>query len=249
MARRMDAFVPSEELTAADDGGVRRSLAEATDSSSAEGIELSGVWRSLVSQAMRVVDHFSTDERHYLLLEVNEPAEKVSMLPERRLAVLERVLLGQPQKAIAIELDVAPSTVTSRSSQGLELIGLRCSASRAPFILSLLAHAHHDQTPTRAGRISSLDYRGRRLRVLSTPRLDSLAFARLSPAENAVLCLRTEGNSHAEIARRRGASTRTIANQLASAMRKLAISGRSELLSYVARGGATAAGMQPRNAA
>jgi DNA-binding CsgD family transcriptional regulator len=39
-----------------------------------------------------------------------------------------------------------------------------------------------------------------------------------------------EGASYGEIARRRGTSTRTIANQITAVFRRMRVSGRSELL-------------------
>ena len=42
-----------------------------------------------------------------------------------------------------------------------------------------------------------------------------------------------EGRSHAEIARARRTSTRTIANQVSAIFRRLNISGRGELMSFL----------------
>jgi DNA-binding CsgD family transcriptional regulator len=52
----------------------------------------------------------------------------------------------------------------------------------------------------------------------------------LSEAERAVLSLVLAGLGNAEIAKRRGRSPRTIANQVASIFRKLSVSSRFELL-------------------
>jgi DNA-binding NarL/FixJ family response regulator len=51
----------------------------------------------------------------------------------------------------------------------------------------------------------------------------------LSAAERAVVAAALRGCSHAEIARERGSSPRTIANQLACAFRKLEVRSRAEL--------------------
>lgn len=51
---------------------------------------------------------------------------------------------------------------------------------------------------------------------------------RLTAAERAVVALATDGHSNAAIAGRRGTNTRAVANQLASAYRKLRLSGRRE---------------------
>lgn len=59
--------------------------------------------------------------------------------------------------------------------------------------------------------------------------LASAAMARLSPAERAVVDALLEGHSNREIAARRGAALRTVANQLASAYRKVGVRSRVEL--------------------
>ena len=51
----------------------------------------------------------------------------------------------------------------------------------------------------------------------------------LSPAELAVIELVKQGLSNAAIARSRATSERTVANQIASAYRKLGVRGRAEL--------------------
>jgi len=52
----------------------------------------------------------------------------------------------------------------------------------------------------------------------------------LSPAESRVAVLVALGRSNAEIAKMRGASVRTVANQVASLFRKLGVHSRLELL-------------------
>jgi DNA-binding CsgD family transcriptional regulator len=58
----------------------------------------------------------------------------------------------------------------------------------------------------------------------------------LTAAEKAVVGDVARGATNAEIAKARGRSTRTIANQLASVYRKLGVSGRAELSARL-RGG------------
>jgi DNA-binding CsgD family transcriptional regulator len=55
----------------------------------------------------------------------------------------------------------------------------------------------------------------------------------LSPGESAVVRLAVLGLSNPEIASRRGCSPRTVANHLASAYRKLGVSGRRALRAYL----------------
>lgn len=67
--------------------------------------------------------------------------------------------------------------------------------------------------------------------VLSFPLpSDDARHPKLSPAERAVLGEVARGFSNAEIARRRGVSPRTIANQLAQLFRKLGVHSRFEAL-------------------
>ena len=62
--------------------------------------------------------------------------------------------------------------------------------------------------------------------VLSTPLAD---IEELTPAETQIACDVLDGLSTAAIGRKRGTSARTVANQLASIYRKLAINSRAEL--------------------
>jgi DNA-binding NarL/FixJ family response regulator len=59
--------------------------------------------------------------------------------------------------------------------------------------------------------------------------------AGLTPAESAVVCCLFEGMSNAEIARARGSSIRTVANQLRSISRKLRVSTRAEVVAECKR--------------
>jgi DNA-binding NarL/FixJ family response regulator len=59
-------------------------------------------------------------------------------------------------------------------------------------------------------------------------------FASLSPAEAAVVTLAVSGLSNDDIAFRRCAATRTVANQIGSAFRKLGVHSRAELIASFA---------------
>ncbi len=80
-------------------------------------------------------------------------------------------------------------------------------------------------------RVAEVDLGGDSYVVLSypTPALGAAGRARLSGAERDVLAHLLEGLTNAEIARRRGTATRTVANQVASILRKLRLGSRAEL--------------------
>ena len=63
---------------------------------------------------------------------------------------------------------------------------------------------------------------------MSFPR-DATAADELTPAERQVALAVLAGYSNAEIARTRGSSPRTVANQIASIFRKLGVRSRGEL--------------------
>ncbi|CAN5635655.1 hypothetical protein BH09MYX1_BH09MYX1_30760 [soil metagenome] len=83
----------------------------------------------------------------------------------------------------------------------------------------------------RGSRPSSLDaFAFGSFRVLS---IKKSALAVLSESERAVVTLAVVGLSNGEIAARRSGSARTVANQLASAYRKLGVGSRAELLAHL----------------
>lgn len=69
--------------------------------------------------------------------------------------------------------------------------------------------------------------------VISWPTAGAPPRLPLSVAEQEVVRLLGEGRSNAEIARVRGTSTRTVANQLTSIFRKSGVHSRFELLAFV----------------
>lgn len=72
---------------------------------------------------------------------------------------------------------------------------------------------------------------GEELVLLSFPlRAPVLGPPTLTAAETAVARLAIRGYGNSEIARRRGRAARTVANQLASIYRKLAVGSRAELV-------------------
>jgi DNA-binding CsgD family transcriptional regulator len=141
------------------------------------------------------------------------------------------MLLGDSQKVIAIDLDLAPSTVAAIMKGALRSIGVTARASCVPPLLCVLAHvAVKKQAPP--FREADFGYNERFYRVLSMALKCSALAERLSPAEETVARMRIEGRSLAEIATCRNTSRRTVANQLATASRRLGISGRSSLIQY-----------------
>jgi DNA-binding NarL/FixJ family response regulator len=210
---------------------IRRDMrlsAMATDASSTCMASLAGLWQELARGDSIVVDDFFSTERCYLVVAPRraEPAQRVE---GRRLAILQAVMAGLPQTNVAIDLSLAPSTVAVNTRLGLECLGVWGKASRSHPLLMLAAMAATQPSATTA-RASAFVVDDHQLRVIGASRPERHLAGVLPGAELAVIRRLVEGWSHAEIARERGTSTRTIANQIAAVFRRLSVSGRNELL-------------------
>jgi DNA-binding NarL/FixJ family response regulator len=82
-------------------------------------------------------------------------------------------------------------------------------------------------------RITKFEHEHGEYLVLSYPIKRPASFAKLNAAELAVIEAVLEGTSHKEIARARDVSVRTVANQLASAYRKLGVSSATDVAMLV----------------
>lgn len=196
-------------------------------------VDLATLWRSVTSGTSFVLDSHYTDTQCFVLVE-RRSAPHGRLLSQFRIELLERILLGQSQKAVAIDFQLAVSTVALASSDCLRLMGRNHLSSRVPALLVMAVHAARGAVIAPAR--TQLVMKGRSESwLLSAPRPDLELPGELTQAEAAVTRLLVEGHPHARIAELRLASPRTVANQLASAFRKLGISGRAELLSLLIR--------------
>jgi DNA-binding NarL/FixJ family response regulator len=206
-----------------------RSTAMAADASATTNLDPSLLWRELVSGNSRVIDGFFSAERCYLVV-ASVPAAHAVAMDDRRKEILEAVLGGVLQKNIAIEMRLAPSTVALNSRLALRSLGVSSKPSRAHPLLMFAAKAviRAPLALARCAKFSAPD--GCELRVIGAPRPDRELSSALPRAELAVIRALVEGLSYVEIARQRGTSTRTIANQITAVFRRLRVSGRNELV-------------------
>ncbi|MEJ7729984.1 MAG: LuxR C-terminal-related transcriptional regulator [Polyangiaceae bacterium] len=127
-------------------------------------------------------------------------------LSERQQQVIDMAARGIPQKVIAYELGIAASTVGTHLRLALD----RLHIERPQIALTVAASSGSVRpAPTDDG-------------ALPVP-------ATLSPAEADVVRAIIRGATNEQIAIERSRSIRTIANQVASAFRKLGIGSRGEL--------------------
>lgn len=89
--------------------------------------------------------------------------------------------------------------------------------------------------PFVAARVVSMRVGESQFAVVSVPLDDPSGLSSLTPVEREVATLAASGLSNAAIGQCRGTSERTIANQMASILRKLRIGSRYELAARLAR--------------
>jgi DNA-binding NarL/FixJ family response regulator len=224
--RLTKAFRAPEDEGAWPDSGATRP--------SGVSVDISQLWPDLVGGKKVILQCSSMEFPGLLTLTDVAPEARTGTVSGRTLEIVERVLLGDAHKVIASDHDLSCSTITATATAVLQRVGLSRVGSRAPLILCSLVFAHQNggvqglSRAVRAVRVANLTF-------VMLERPDRLLTDKVSPAEVDILQMRAEGMTHAQIAARRKTSKRTIANQLASAWRKLGISGRNELIRYLLR--------------
>ena len=201
-----------------------RSLAIQQDAGASSSLDLALFWEGLRQGNWLFCDTFSTPDRCYAIV---RRAKAPRALDPRKLALLEAVLLGTPPKVVALERAKSLSAITMAIQDCLRTMGLGCRASHASVLLTMAATAlHRCELAHQCGRLSELELAGDSYVVVSALRPDRQFPVPLSLAEAAVVRSLIAGQTHAQISGERATSRRTVANQLATAFRKLGVSGR-----------------------
>jgi DNA-binding CsgD family transcriptional regulator len=194
-------------------------------------LALSALWRDLVQGTARIVHDFFTDTSCGLVTALAVgPARPVA---GRQLEIVQRALTQSTQKQVALELGLACATVAGQAKAGLKHFGVQGRASRVHPLLMLAARAAGDPAFDKMCVFEPSVVNGHLGNVVSIQRPERLLSGFVTPAELAVVAGFVEGKSHAEIARGRGTSTRTIANQIACIFRRLRVSGRADLVHFL----------------
>lgn len=198
-----------------------------------QALDLAELWQALCSGSWRFQELFDSEARCYAVLEPVAPAS-ARPVPIRSANILGRLLLGQCHKAVGFEIRRSAATIATAAHQALQAMGLKGLGSRAPVLLAMAACAalRPRRTPvlarcTRVGKEEDASL------LVSMARPDVRFPASLSVGEAAVIRQLIGGATHAEIARGRGTSSRTVANQLATAFQKLRVSGRAALTAHL----------------
>lgn len=207
-----------------------RPLAIRQDVEASRPLPLGKFWQELCRGTWLFCDTFSTEERCYALLRPTTDRPALPLNP-RQLQRMESVLLGTPPKVVAMESGRSLSSVTMGMQECLRRMGLNNRSAQASVLLTMAARAlHRPEAAPQLGRESEVQVDGVAYRVVSALRPDLQFPVPLSLAEAAVVRSLVAGDSYAEISGQRATSPRTVANQLATAFRKLGVSGRRAAL-------------------
>lgn len=212
---------------------LRRHKAMAVDASTAVPADLGAVWVALTGGELGLADAFTSGNRSYLILRMPRERKRPPRSFARKLLAVESALTGVGLKAGSHALHCSESSVVHHVRDVFEFMGCSCRFGRTPPLLIMAACAARSRRTAPARRSELTDASGT-LIVVSIARLDLAAGSLFAPKERATVRLLIDGESHEEIARARGRSVRTIANQLGAVFRKLKVSGRLELIRRLA---------------
>lgn len=139
-------------------------------------------------------------------------------LTRRQLAIAQLAAQGESNKAIAHRLGVSTSTVSDQLTEIRRKLGVGSRAELVSLVAELAA------TPVR-----ELTIGGERIAIGVCRDERASTHESLTSAENEVATLAAQGWSNQRIALARGSHSRTVANQLASILRKLGLHSRAQL--------------------
>jgi DNA-binding CsgD family transcriptional regulator len=184
-------------------------------------------WTALVAGRWTLLERFERDgQRFFVAYENRAFASDPRGLTANERAVAARIAEGHSSKEIAYELGLSEPTVSMRLKTALRKLGFNAASE-------LAYHTTRLRCATSGSYGDRLVLEGEPVEVLCVPAQPG-APGELSSAEFDVASLAVVGHSNAAIAAARGVSIRTVANQLASACRKLRVCSRAELAIYLA---------------
>ncbi|MFW6051367.1 MAG: response regulator transcription factor [Myxococcota bacterium] len=184
--------------------------------------EALALWRGLVRGRWSLVDRFESDGRRYVIAHRNDPRYADPRRLSRREQQCARLAAGGFRNAeIGYALGLRDNTAGSHVHAALRKLGLAARHELAEVL---------EPAPLADARATSLDGDDGRLWAISTPAAPPVpGDSGLTAAEREVARALLQGASLADIARTRGTSPRTVANQVQSIYRKLHVRSRTEL--------------------
>lgn len=179
-------------------------------------------WEALVDGRWSLVDKFDTDGKRFVVAVRNDPAYRDPRgLTRRERQVAELVGMGRTTKQIAYALGVSDTAISNCLAGAQHKLGLPSRSEFAAFFA---------QNGLRR-KLAEVAVAEEQLLVGAYPLVDERRVANLTAAEREIVVHLVSGSTNGDIARRRGSSERTVANQVQSIFRKLGARSRGELAS------------------
>lgn len=202
-----------------------------------------GIWLGIMRGRWSVVESFELDERRVLIVQRSQrESRNPDTLSELESRVLARAAEGHPDKRIANQLGVAEGTVSACLCHGMSKLKIpgRMELVRQLGFRGPSDHGDTKKNGVEAGTIpepagTRTVHRSANVAILEFPIACMRLPTQLTTAEQEVARLVFEGASNGQMARARGASIKTIGNQLGAIFRKLDVSSRFELVLYLRR--------------
>jgi DNA-binding NarL/FixJ family response regulator len=183
------------------------------------------LWQGLVAGEWSLVDHWESDGKRYVATYRNRPdVPDPRVLTAQERLVFKYASLGESNKEIAFTLGLSVGAVGSAVSR--LLLKLRCSRRT-----DLLAFADAGGAAHAELQIGNDDVGV--LAVAHAP--NAAAMKKLSATEREIAEMVVSGKTNAAIARARGTSTSTVANQMRAIFEKLDVGSRAELVRRLTR--------------
>jgi DNA-binding NarL/FixJ family response regulator len=170
---------------------------------------------------------FESTHSDRILLVARESSGSLDLTPDDA-SILQRVLCGEPQKVVSIELGVAVSTLSSRYNRSLVKLGLE--RREIPLPLVLAAQCAAGIAPITTARAAHFEEFGSVCCVVSVPAPLTRNMPGLTRAEQEVARWIIEGCSRREIGGLRRTSIHTTSRQFHSIFARLHLSGRHALI-------------------
>jgi DNA-binding NarL/FixJ family response regulator len=215
---------PAQERAARD--GLRLA-ATAADEQHAHPSDPSALWQDLINARAHLYTDWHGATRSYLvaLMHGGGGSEIRRPLGASEATILERVLCGTQQKAVACDLNIAHSTASKRHALALGVLDI--NGRPAPLPLVVLAQHAAGAIHATWARLCVFEYQGCSFTVISVRRPRIPSESRLTASERDVAARFIEGGSRWDIARARSRSEQTVSCQLRGIFAKLQLSGRN----------------------
>jgi DNA-binding NarL/FixJ family response regulator len=187
------------------------------------------LWDALLEGAFDIGASAAAGSRLTTILHVRRTSEqRRATLRER--AILGRVITGELQKTIALDLELAPSTVATDFARALAKFGIRRPSPTVPLPIVVLAQKALGVAPSADDLEVEESNDGDGDVAISAARLDYENCPCLTHAERAVARLVAEGFTRKAIAHSRDTSVHTVANQVSAVLTRLRVTGRFALI-------------------